>query len=170
MRLAALLAAAVAAVAATAAGTATPDPAQIALRATDVPGAKVSGKAQRPSPGYAASYTRSFSLTKPYGGSQIVFVESDVELATMTSTATKDMAGVKTFLRSPKGKEQLATVIVKSLGKTVTRKNLTLGLLRTPRIGDEAIEIAATVKVKTSKIYTSLTFFRVDRAVSTACR
>src|SRR4051794_1610822 len=77
------------------------------------------------------------------------------------------MAGLKAFLRSSKGKEQLAAAIVTSLGKTVTRKNLVFGLLRTPRIGDEAIEIPATVKVKTSKIYTSLTFFRVDRAFAT---
>jgi len=167
VRAAAALAAAVAAAAATAAGTATPDPAQIALRATDLPGAKVSGKAQTPSAGYSASYGRGFSLNKPYGGSQIVFVESDVELANVPATATRDMAGVKAFLRSSKGKEQLAAAIVKSFGKPVTRKNLTFGLLRTPRIGDEAIEIPATVKLKTSKVYTALTFFRVDRAFAT---
>jgi hypothetical protein len=167
VRIAALLGAAVAAVAATAAGTATPDPAQIALRATDIPGAKVSGKVVAPSAGYAASYARAFSLSKPYGASRIVFVESDVELATVASTATKDMAGVKAFLRSSKGKEQLAAAIVKSLGKTVTRKNLTFAPLRTPRIGDEAIEVPATIKVKTSRLYTALTFFRVDRAFAT---
>jgi len=164
---AALLAAAVGVVGATAAASATPDPAQIALRAADLPDAKVSGKPQTPSAGYSASYARGFSLSKPYGGSQLVFVESDVELATVTSTATKDMAGVKAFLRSAKGKEQIAAAIVKSVGKSVTRKNLTFGLLRTPRIGDEAIEISTTLKVKTSKIYTTLTFFRVDRAFAT---
>ena len=157
----------VAAVAATAAVTATPDPAQMTLQAADVPGAKTTGKALKPSSGYAASYTRGFTLNKPYGGSAIVVIESDVDLATATTTASKDMASAKAYIRSTRGKEQLAAALVKLGGKGVTRKNVTLGTVRTPRVGDEAIELPASLKIKSGRIYTTLTFFRVDRAFAT---
>ena len=163
---AALVAAATAAVAAGAALGVTPSAAQMTLRSTDLPGAKASGRATKAGGGYAAGYERMLELSRPYGPSQIVFIESDIDLANTLSTATRDFAGFRTFLRSSKGREQLAAAIVKSAGKPVVRKDLTLGKLSTPRIGDETIELVLTLRIKKVPIYMALTFFRVDRVVA----
>jgi hypothetical protein len=164
LRLAVLAAAGTAAVAA---GAAPPDASQMALQPADVPGAKVSGRTAKPGKGYLASYTRTFSLQTPYSRSAIVFIESDVNLASTSATATKDFAGIRTYLRSTKGREELATAFVKGAGKTVKRKDLALGALRTPAIGDGAIELPATLKIKGGRVYAAFTFFRLDRVVET---
>jgi hypothetical protein len=164
VRLAALVVAGTAAVAAVAA---TPDASQMALQPADVPGAKVSNRATKPGKGYVASYTRTFGLKTPFGRSALVFIESDVNLASTTATASKDFAGIRTYLRSTKGREELATAFVKGAGKAVKRKDLTLGALRTPAIGDGAIELPATLKLKGGRIYAAFTFFRLDRVVET---
>lgn len=49
-----------------------PDPAQMALRAEDVPGSQVRGKRRKPASGYTASYEREFDLQKPYGSSKLL--------------------------------------------------------------------------------------------------
>jgi hypothetical protein len=164
LRLAVLV---VAGTAAGAAGAATPDATQMALQPADVPGAKVSGRTTKPGKGYVASYTRTFSLQTPYSRSAFVFIESDVNLAATAATATKDFAGIRTYLRSAKGREELATAFVKGAGKTVRRKDLTLGALRTPAIGDGAIELPATLKLKGGRVYAAFMFFRLDRVVET---
>jgi hypothetical protein len=146
---------------------ATPDASQLALQPDDVPGAKVSGRATKPGKGYVASYARTFSLRKPYGASAIVFIESEVNLASTTATATKDFAGIRAYLRSAKGREDLAVAFVQGAGKSAKRKDLTLGKPRTPPIGDGAIELPATLKLKGGRIYAAFTFFRLERVVET---
>jgi hypothetical protein len=158
---------AIAGTAAAVAAAATPDAARMALQSADVPGAKISGHATKPGKGYVASYARTFSLKTPFGRSALVFIESDVNLASATATATKDFAGIRTYLRSPKGREELATAFVKGAGKNVKRKDLTLGALRTPAIGDGAVELAATLKLNGGRVYAAFTFFRLDRVVET---
>ena len=78
-----LVLAAVTALAATAgfaAVTAAPDPAQMALLAGDIPNSKVKGTRLKPEAGYVAAYTREFELSKPYGSSQLLYIDSEVSL------------------------------------------------------------------------------------------
>jgi hypothetical protein len=166
VRSAVLVAAAVAAVAAPAAVSAPPDVSQMALRAADVPASRVSGHNAKPDPGYVAAYERTFQLRKPYGPSKIVYIESDVDLAATAAKATSDFGGIRAFLRTKKGREAFAAAFVRGAGKNVTRKDLALGALRTPRIGDQAVELPASVHFGKGRIYLALTIFRVDRAVS----
>lgn len=164
LRLAVLAAAGGTTVAAVAA---TPTASQLALQPGDVPGAKVSGHAVKPEAGYVAAYERTFALKAPYGRSAFVFIESDAGLASTAATATKDFTALHAYFRSAKGREELALAIVKGAGKSVTRRDLTLGKTRTPPIGDGAIELPLTLKLKGARIYAVLTFFRLDRVVET---
>ena len=69
---------ALAATAGFAAVTAAPDPAQMALLAGDIPNSKVKGTRLKPEDGYVAAYTREFELSKPYGSSQLLYINSEV--------------------------------------------------------------------------------------------
>jgi hypothetical protein len=154
---------------------ATPDASQMVLRASDLPSAKVSSHATTPATGFVSGYEREFALAKPYGRSKFQYVSSSVDVAGETETAQDGMQLVRTLLRTPKVREDVAKEIVKRVGGGFKRKDLTLGKLRTPAIGDEAVELPLTmnvtqkVKGKTlrMRVYSTLTFFRIDRALAT---
>jgi hypothetical protein len=165
--LSALVAAtALAATAGFAAVSAAPDPAQMALLAGDIPGSKVKGKRLKPDKGYVAAYARDFELTKPYGSSQLIFISSEVHLASAAKTTIADMANFRTFLRSPQGRQLIATSFAKEFGTTLKKKDVTISKLRTPAIGDEAVLVSLAVRTKQGRIYAAFTWFRVDRTLS----
>src|SRR4051812_4816774 len=135
-----LAAGALAAAAAPPAGT--PDVTQMALRANDVPTAKVSAQhAAGSGGGDLAGFERRLELKTPYGRSRIVFLDSEIALAETAATPRRDFVGIQRLLRTAKGREGLAAVVVKSAGKTVKRKDLVLGRIRTPHVGDAALEL-----------------------------
>jgi hypothetical protein len=158
--------AALAATAGFAAVSAAPDPAQMALLAGDIPNSKVKGKRMKPGTGYVAAYSREFELSKPYGSSQLLFISSDVSLAAAAKTTVADMAGIRRFLRSTQGRQFLANTFSADLGKAVAKKDVTIGKLRTPPIGDEAVLVSLAVRTKEGRFYAALTWFRVDRTLS----
>jgi hypothetical protein len=160
-------AAALAATAGFAAVSAAPDPAQMALLAGDVPNSKVKGKRVKPGAGYVAAYAREFELSKPYGSSQLLYINSEVALATAAKTTVTDLAGLRKFLRSAQGRQFLAASIGAELGTAVAKKDVTVGKLRTPPIGDEAVLVSLSVRTKAGRFYAGITWFRVDRALST---
>ena len=160
-------AAALAVTAAFAAVSAAPDPAQMALLAGDVPDSKVKGKRLKPGKGYVAAYTRDFELSKPYGSSQLVFINSEVHLAAAAKTTKADMVGFRTFLRSPQGRQLIANSVAADLGTAVTKKDVTISKLRTPPIGDEAVLVSLSIRTKEGRFYAAFTWFRVDRVLST---
>jgi hypothetical protein len=160
-------AAALAATAGFAAVSAAPDPAQMALLAGDIPNSKVKGKRLKPGTGYLAVYARDFELSKPYGSSQLVYITSEVALAAAAKTTVADMASIRKFLRSTQGRQFLANTFAAELGPTVAKKDVTIGKLRTPPIGDEAVLVSLTVRTKAGRFYAAFTWFRVDRALST---
>jgi hypothetical protein len=161
-----LAAAALAATAGFAAVSAAPDPAQMALLAGDIPNSKARGKRLKPEAGYVASYERDFELSKPYGSSQLLYINSEVSLAATAKTPTADMASLRRFLRSTQGRQLLANSVGAELGTSVAQKNVTIGKLRTPPIGDEAVLVSLTVQTKAGRFYAGITWFRVDRALS----
>ena len=166
--LSALVAAtALAATAGFAAVSAAPDPAKMVLQAADIPNAKVKGKRLKPGNGYVAVYARDFELSKPYGSSQLVFISSEVALAATAKTTVTEIAGIRKFLRSSQGRQFLASTFAAELGTAVTKKDVTIGNLRTPSIGDEAVLVSLTVRTKQGRFYAAFTWFRVDRALST---
>ena len=166
--LSALVAAtALAATAGFAAVSAAPDPAKMVLQAADIPNSKVKGKRLKPENGYVAVYARDFELSKPYGSSQLVFISSEVALAATAKTTVTEIAGIRKFLRSTQGRQFLASTFAAELGTAVTKKDVTIGNLRTPSIGDEAVLVSLTVRTKQGRFYAAFTWFRVDRALST---
>ena len=160
-------AAALAATAGFAAVSAAPDPAQMALLAGDIPNSKVKGKRLKPSKGYVAAYSREFELSKPYGSSQLVFISSEVALAAAAKTPIADMVNFRKFLRSAQGRQFLANSLSAELGTAVAKKNVTIGKLRTPPIGDEAVLVSLAVRTKEGRFYVGISWFRVDRTLST---
>ena len=158
---------ALAATAGFAAVTAAPDPAQMALLAGDVPNSKVKGTRVKPDKGYVAAYSREFELSKPYGSSQLLFINSEVQLAAAAKTTIADIASFKRFVRSPRGRQELAKSLGSELGTAVTKNGVTVGKLRTPPIGDEAALVSLSVRTKAGNFYVAITAFRVDRTLST---
>lgn len=158
---------ALAATAGFAAVTAAPDPAQMALLAADIPNSKVKGTRLKPEKGYVAAYTREFELSKPYGSSQLLFINSEVALAATAKTAITDLAGFKRFVRSPQGRREIAKSFGPAAGTAVAKNSVTVGKLRTPSIGDEAALVSLSVRTKTGLFYVGITVFRVDRTLST---
>jgi hypothetical protein len=158
---------ALAATAGFAAVTAAPDPAQMTLLAADIPSSKVKGTRVKPGKGYVAAYSRDFELSKPYGSSQLVFISSEVAVATAAKTTIADIASIRKFLRSTQGRQFLANTFAAELGTAVTKKDVTIGKLRTPPIGDEAVLVSLTVRTKAGRFHAAFTWFRVDRALST---
>jgi len=164
-----LVLAAVTALAATAgfaAVTAAPDPAQMALLAGDIPNSKVKGTRLKPEAGYVAAYTREFELSKPYGSSQLLYINSEVALAASAKTTIADIASLRKFLRSTQGRQLLANSIGAQLGTNVKKKDVTIGKLRTPPIGDEGVLVSLTVRTPEGRFYAAISWFRVDRALS----
>jgi hypothetical protein len=158
-------AAALAATAGFAAVSAAPDPAQMALLAGDIPDSKVKGKRVKPEKGYVAGYSREFELSKPYGSSQLLYISSDVQLAATAKTAIADIASFRRYIRSTQGQRDLATSFGAELG--TAKKDVTVGKLRTPPIGDEAALVSLSVRTKAGRFYVGITVFRVDRTLST---
>jgi len=159
-------AAALAVTAAFAAVSAAPDPAQMALLAADIPDSKVTGKRVKPDAGYVAAYEREFELSKPYGSSQLLYINSGISLAATAKKPIADMALFRRFLRSNQGRQELAKSIAAELGTTVAKKNVTIGKLRTPPIGDEAVLVSLDLRTKEGHFYSAISWFRVDRALS----
>ena len=149
-----------------AAVSAAPDPAQMALLAGDIPNSKVRGKRIKPESGYVAAYEREFELSKPYGSSQLLYINSEVSLAAAAKTTVADVASLRRFLRSTQGRKLLADSVRAELGTSVASKDVTIGKLRTPPIGDEGVLVSLTVRTKAGRFYSAISWFRVDRALS----
>jgi hypothetical protein len=166
-RLAAAVLVALAAAAAAVAAPGTPDVSQMALRSTDIPGAKVTSQSvEDVDQGYEAGYSRSLAPKTPWGRSKIVFVASEVDLAISADTATADFADLQQEFRTQKGRDAFAMVMAKAIaGKNTKRSSVGVGKLRSPQIGDAAVELPVSVKLKKRRAYFSVLFFRVDRAV-----
>ena len=159
-------AAALAATAGFAAVSASPDPAQMALLAGDIPNSKVAGRRIKPEAGYVAAYEREFELSKPYGSSKVLYINSEVSLAAAAKTTIADIAGLRRFLGSTQGRQLLTSSIAGEVGTTVKAKDVTIGKLRTPPIGDEGVLVSVTVRTKSGPVYAAISWFRVDRALS----
>jgi hypothetical protein len=165
-RLAAAVLVALAAAAAAVAAPGTPDVSQMALRATDIPGAKVTTQGVQRVEGYEAAYSRSLAPKAPWGRSKIVFVVSEVDLANTADGATSDFADVQREFRTQKARDAFAMVMAKAIaGKNTKRSSVAVGKLRAPKIGDTAVELPVSVKLKKGRAYFSVLFFRLDRAV-----
>jgi hypothetical protein len=162
----ALVAAAAVVGASLAAVSAEPDPAKMALRVGDLPNAKAKGKRLKPDKGYVAAYEREFELSRAYGPARILYVSSEVDLAAAAKTTRTDLASLSKFLRSKAGRDLLIESTRRELGAKATRKDVTLGALRTPRLGDQGLLVPMTTRSKGLTLYSVLSWFRVDRTLA----
>jgi hypothetical protein len=159
-----VVAALTAAGAAFAASPGTPDLTQMALRATDMPGATVSSQGAVAEDGYAGGYRRSFTYATPHGRSGLLYVSSEIALANSADQATSDLATTERALRSKVGRRAFAAGLAKDLKVKVGA--VTVGAMRTPHVGDHAFELPVTIVVKSAHFHESLLFMRLDRVVA----
>jgi hypothetical protein len=162
----ALVAAAAVVGASFAAVSAEPDPAKMALRVGDLPNAKAKGKRLKPDKGYLAAYEREFELSRAYGPARILYVSSEVDLAADVKTTRNDVTSLATFLRSKVGRDLLIESTRRELGPKATRKDVTLGALKTPKLGDQGLMVPMTTRSKGLTLYSVLSWFRVDRTLA----
>jgi hypothetical protein len=162
--LAAMVAALAVVATAAAAVAAAPDIAQMVLQPTDLPAAKVVSQRSVKRVGYIAAYQRTFQFAAPYGRSGIVLVQSEGDLASTADKATADLGVVERALASKAGRAALVAELVRSGAKA---KDIKLGALRHPTVGDHAVELPIGLKVQGVPIYESLLYLRLDRVVVT---
>ena len=68
---------------------------------------------------------------------------------------------------SNQARQELAKSLAAELGTTVAKKNVTIGKLVTPPIGDEAVLVSLAVRTEQGRFYVGISWFRVDRTLST---
>jgi hypothetical protein len=157
-----MAAAAVTAVAATAAVRATPDPTQMVLRPADLPGAKIARQEAQTAGSQVSGYDRTFTLRQPYGRSQFSSIESGVIVGDSLTQAKTVLVVFRRLLGSRRGRESVAHGGIEGAADS----SLIFGKLRTPRIGDEALELPVSAPVKGKRVYGVLLLFRVDRVAA----
>lgn len=162
-------AAALALTSATAASAADPtsaDLANMALQQSDMAGAKVGGQRPVVTQGYVGGYARSLTFAKPYGASLILDAESEVDLATTPEAVTADLSKAERTFRSKAGRAAIVATVVKSSGKTVKAKDVHLGKVRVVSIGDRTFALDLSIKIRTTTVYESFVFSRLDRVLA----
>jgi hypothetical protein len=162
---AALACAAAAAVAVATGATAAPGTLVSAMtaQAADVPGATQVSAGSVKQTGYIG-YQRTFVYVKPAGAAGVLFVRSAALVASTVEKATLDFTAVGLELRSASGRRLLAATLAKTVKVSV--KDVVIGKLRTPKIGDHVFELPFSVRtVSGRRLYATILFMRLDRVV-----
>src|SRR4051812_5221321 len=140
------------------------------LQQGDIAGATATGKASKPGAGYTVGYTRDLATSRPRVGT--------AARGSCTSTppspwlrrapsVVQDIAQIRTALRTKISRDVIVASIAKSFGLAANAQAISNVVVRTPRIGDEAVELDASMRVKKMKISLALVFFGVDRVRAT---
>jgi hypothetical protein len=156
-------AASVVVVASASAASSQPSVAGMTLVPADVPGAKIVSQGSVAKGGYLAAYQRTLKLSTPYGRSLIVEVRSQGMLAQTKTQVGTDLAVVQRILKSKAGRAGFIAGVASAAH--VTAAAVKLSALRHPSIGDGTVEQPLSVQLKTIKVYESLLYMRLDRAL-----
>ncbi len=163
VRIAVAAVAAVVVVASASAASSQPSVAGMTLAAADVPGAKVVSQGSVARGGYLAAYQRTLKLSTPYGRSLIVEVRSESMLAAAKAQVGTDLAVVQRILKSKQGRAGFVAGIAGAAH--VKASAIKLSALRHPSVGDGTVEQPLSIQVKSIRVYESLLYMRLDRAM-----
>jgi hypothetical protein len=134
------------------------------VQAADVPGAKQVSSGRAKAAGYDASYQRSFVYGKPSGSAGVVYIRSQALLGRTPTQPTADLRTLTRELRSTVGKKQFLAALARTAG--VPTANVKLGALRTPKLGDGALEVPVSIVTKAkARIFLTLIYMRLDRVL-----
>jgi hypothetical protein len=139
-----------------------PAASSMTVQATDLPGAKQVSAGRTNESGYDA-YQRSFSYSVPSGSSLVIYVRSEVLLGSTTAQAGSDFAGATVLLRTKASQKAIAASLADSL--KVPAKAVKVGKPKSPKVGDRAFEMPMTVTTKNVRLYSTLLYVLLDRAI-----
>jgi hypothetical protein len=145
------------------ASAASPDVAAMNLQVTDVPGAKLIAQHSVKESGYASAYLREFAFASPSGSSRLVLLETETALAPTAAFATNDLTQAQKTFRSTLGRKAFIASVAK--GSKVSPKLVVLGKLQAVGGYDQGFAVPVSLPVKGKRVYESLLFLRLDRAV-----
>jgi hypothetical protein len=156
----------VAAAALVLAGAASTDltPSKLTIALTDLSGAQLKGQGPVHERGYSAGYQRTFGYAKPSGQSGLVFVQSEALVAPTVARAANDISSVRVALTTAAGRVAFIASIAKNL--KVKPDAVKPGALRSPRVGDSAVEVPLAVQLPVRRVYESILYVQLDRVVS----
>ena len=131
-------------------------------RRPELPGAKQVAAGRTNESGYDA-YQRSFSYSAPSGSNLVIYVRSEVLLGSTTEQAGSDFAGATGILRTKASQKAIAASLATSL--KVPAKAVKVGKPKSPKVGDRAFEVPMTVTSKSLRLYSTLLYVLLDRAI-----
>jgi hypothetical protein len=137
------------------------DAAAVTLRAADLPGAKVTSQKAVKEPGYSSAFERSFTYKAPNGRAGVLAVEAESAVAATAAQVTTDLSKVRRSLANKTARANLIKNLAANL--KVKPSSVKIGALRTPHVGDSALELPLTVTVKGGRIYLSFLYMQLDR-------
>jgi hypothetical protein len=138
--------------------------ARLTLQTGDVPPARLASQGPVHEPGYQAAYQRTFTFTRPSGGSGFRFVQSEALVAATAAKAARDLGRLESSLSTQGGRAAYAAAVAKGLG--VKADAVHLSPPRTPRVGDRALELPLSVALGSRRVYESVLYMQLDRVLS----
>jgi hypothetical protein len=139
-------------------------PALLTLQTTDLPGAQLASEGPVHEKNYVAAYQRTFTFKSPSSSSGIRYVQSEALVAATVARAATALSQVRAAFASKAGRAAFAAEVAKSL--KVKQSAVKLGALRLPRVGDHAAELPLSVQMANGRIYESVLYMQLERAVS----
>jgi hypothetical protein len=145
------------------ASAASPDVAAMNLQVADVPGGKLIAQRTLKESGYVSAYLREFVFAAPSGSSRLVFLEAETALAPTAAFATTDLTSAEKAFRSTFGRKAFIASIAKSA--KVSPKLIVVGKVQHVGGYDQGFSLPVSLPVKGKRVYESVIFLRLDRAV-----
>jgi hypothetical protein len=148
-----------------AAATATSNlpPALLTLQPADMPGAQLAGQGPVHEKNYVGAYQRTFTYKTPNGASGIRYVQSETLVAATVARAATALVQVRAAFASKAGRAGFVAAVAKSL--QVKQSAVRLAAVRLPNVGDHAAELPLSVQMKKGRIYESVLYLQLERAV-----
>jgi hypothetical protein len=164
MRALAILALALVVVGLAGAASADLTPSQLTVVAADASGAKLKSQGPVHEKGYTAGYQRTFTFAAPNGQSGLVFFQSEALVAPTLARAASEVSSVRSALTQRVGRAAFVASIAQNLKvKPIAIKP---GALRSPHVGDSAVELPLSIQLAKRRVYESLLYMQLDRVVS----
>ncbi len=132
------------------------------LQATDLPGAKQVAAGVANEPGYDA-YRRTFVFDKPYGSARVGYVSSEALLAQSADDAAMQLTRLRQVYQLKAARAAFASSLAKTL--KLKAKYVKVGKPKLPKLGDHTLELAFSVKTKAARVYGTVLYLQLDRAL-----
>lgn len=145
------------------ASAASPDVQAMNLQKADVPGAKVARQRATTEKGYVAAYVRSFTFSAPTGGSRLIEIQVETQLAASTVKPSADATAVEKEFRSSAGRKLLKANL--AAAAQVKPKAVAVGVPHKVPGFDQGFEAGVSLPVKGGRVYENFIYLRLDRVL-----